>query len=147
MAFQPTENIVSREIELSALEFAGIVRPGEAVMWGQGSAEPLPLTQALLAQRHAIGGFSVFLGATFSDTLQAEHADCIRFSAYCGTGGNRPLAKAGKLDILPCHYSELAGLIASGVMGVRQYRYGCVPSQPFGIDDSSFFVYGCCGCR
>jgi len=105
---------VSKHIELNALDFAGIVRPGDGVMWGQGSAEPLPLTEALLAQRHAIGRFSVFLGVTFSDTLKEEHADCIDFSAYCGTGGNRVLAKAGKLDILPCHYSELPGLIAGG---------------------------------
>ena len=105
---------MSTTIELNALDFAGIVRPGDGVMWGQASAEPLPLTAALMAQRHAIGRFSVFLGVTFSDTLKEEHADCVSFSAYCGTGGNRVLAKAGKLDILPSHYSELPGLIASG---------------------------------
>ena len=109
---------MSKTIELSALEFSGIIRSGDAVMWGQASAEPLPLSRALMEQRHAIGSFSVFLGVSFSDTLKEEHADCIRFSAYCGTGGNRVLAKAGKLDILPCHYSELPGLIASGQLKV-----------------------------
>ena len=39
-------------------------------MWGQANAEPLPLTQALMAQRHAIGHFDVFLGITYSDTLK-----------------------------------------------------------------------------
>ena len=81
-------------------------------MWGQANAEPLPLTQALMAQRHAIGNFGVFLGVTYSDTLKTEYTDCIRFSAYCGSGGNRALAKAGKLDILPSHYSQLGELIA-----------------------------------
>jgi len=103
----------SKELELNALDLGAIVRPGDSVMWGQANAEPLPLTRALMAQRQAIGDFSVFLGVTYSDTLKAEYADCIRFSAYCGSGGNRALAKSGKLDILPCHYSHLRELIAS----------------------------------
>jgi acyl-CoA hydrolase len=101
-------------------------------MWGQGSAEPLPLTQALMAQRHAIGHFGVFLGVTFSDTLKAEYADCIRFSAYCGTGGNRALAKAGKLDILPCHYSQLPGMIASGQLKVDVLLLQLAPANERG---------------
>lgn len=105
---------MSSIIELNALDFGAVVRPGDGVMWGQANAEPLPLSQALMAQRHAIGDFSVFLGVTYSDTLKPEYADCVRFSAYCGSGGNRALAKAGKLDILPCHYSHLRNLIAKG---------------------------------
>jgi len=109
---------LAKELELNALDLAAIVRPGDSVIWGQANAEPLPLTQALMAQRHAIGTFGVFLGVTYSDTLKAEYADCIHFSGYCGTGGNRALAKAGKLDILPCHYSQLHQLIASGRLKV-----------------------------
>jgi len=109
---------LAKELELDALDFGAIVRPGDSVMWGQANAEPVPLTQALMAQRHAIGNFNAFLGVTYSDTLKAEHADCIHFSAYCGSGGNRALAKAGKLDILPCHYSHLGELIASGRLKV-----------------------------
>jgi acetyl-CoA hydrolase len=131
--YSPTEDdIVCKTIELSALEFAGIIRPGDSVMWGQGSAEPLPLTEALMAQRHSIGNFSVFLGVTFSDTLKQEHADCIRFFGYCGTGGNRVLAKAGKLDILPCHYSELPRLIASGQLKVDVLLLQLAPANARG---------------
>ena len=104
---------MAKILELNALDFGAVVRPGDTVMWGQANAEPLPLTQALMAQRHAIGNFNVFLGISYSDTLKAEYADCIRFSGYAGTGGNRALAKAGKLDILPCHYSHLRDLIAN----------------------------------
>jgi len=105
---------LAKELELHALDLGALIRPGDSVMWGQADAEPLPLTQALMAQRHAIGEFKVFLGVTYSDTLKAEYADCVRFSAYCGSGGNRALAKAGKLDILPVHYSQLRDLICSG---------------------------------
>ena len=102
---------MANELELNALDLGAIVCPGDSVMWGQADAEPVPLTQALMAQRHAIGNFNVFLGISYSDTLKTEYADCIRFSGYAGTGSNRALAKAGKLDILPCHYSHLRDLI------------------------------------
>src|SRR3990172_8267665 len=105
---------ITQELAPQSLDLSAIVRPGDTVVWGQASAEPLPLTQALMAQRHAIGRFNVFLGVTYSDTLKPEYADCVTFSGYCGTGGNRALAKAGKLDILPVHYSQIPALIQSG---------------------------------
>ena len=109
---------MAKILELNALDFGAIVRPGDTILWGQADAEPVPLTQALMARRHAIGHFNCFLGITYSDTLKLEYADCIHFSAYAGTGGNRALAKAGKLDVLPCHYSHLHQLMASGKMKV-----------------------------
>ncbi len=117
---------------MNALDFAAIVRPGDTVMWGQANAEPLPLTQALMAQRHAIGNFDVFLGISYSDTLKTEYTDCVRFSGYAGTGGNRVLASAGKLEILPCHYSHLHGLIASRRLKVDVLLLQLAPSNERG---------------
>ena len=123
---------MTKIFELNALDFGAIVRPGDTVMWGQADAEPVPLTRALMAQRHAIGNFSVFLGITYSDTLKPEYADCIRFSGYAGTGGNRALAKAGKLDILPCHYSHLRELMASGRLKVDVLLLQLAPANERG---------------
>ena len=109
---------MAKQLELNALDFGAIVRAGDTVMWGQADAEPLPLTRALMAQRHAIGKFNAFLGITYSDTIKPEYADCIRFSGYAGSGANRALAQAGLLDILPCHYSHLGTLMASGRLKV-----------------------------
>lgn len=92
----------------------GLIRPGDTVMWGQACAEPLTLTQALVDRRLEVARIRVFLGIGAAATLAAEHADAIDFVAYCGSGTNRALAQAGVLDILPCHYSQLPGLIASG---------------------------------
>ncbi len=104
---------------LEALDFAQIVRPGDTVTWGQASAEPLPLTRALIAQRRAVGGrFKVFLGVGYSDSVTPEAADCIDISAYCGAGANRALSEAGALDILPCHYSQYPELIRSGALKI-----------------------------
>jgi acyl-CoA hydrolase len=103
-------------IELAAADprLAGIVRPGELVMWGQGSAEPTTLTRALMAQRAEIGRFCAFVGISLSDAVQPAHADCVSFVSYCGAAHNRALAQAGCLEILPCHYSELPRLIEGG---------------------------------
>ena len=123
---------MTKVLELNALDFAAIVRPGDTVMWGQANAEPMPLTQALMAQRHAIGNFNVFLGISYSDTLKVEYADCIRFSGYAGTGANRALAKAGTLDILPCHYSHLRDLIASRRLSVDVLLLQLAPANAHG---------------
>jgi len=102
------------EFTLETLDLSAFVRPGDTVLVGQADSEPLPLSRALAAQRAAVGGrFTVFLGVNLGDAFAPEHGDCIDFLAYCGTGRNRPLAKAGVLDVLPCHYSEFPGLIRS----------------------------------
>ncbi len=106
---------MARHVDLDRLDLASIVRPGDTVTWGQATAEPLSLTEALMARRHAIGGFDVFLGISCSQTPRVEFTDCVRFSSYCGTGTNRALAKAGKLDVLPCHYSQLTDVLARKV--------------------------------
>lgn len=116
MRHLPTDANIIMPILLApdSIDFASIVRPGDTVTWGQSNAEPLPLTQKLLAQRRRIGPFRVFLGASNFDTCRPEHADCIDFVSYCGTGANRALAKAGALDILPCHYSQFPQMMDSG---------------------------------
>jgi len=123
---------MSKELDPRSLDFAAIVRPGDTVMWGQATAEPVTLAKALMAQRHAIGGFRVFLGMSNSDTLKPEYADCIEFSSYCGTGSNRALVKAGKLDILPCHYSQFPGLIQSGRLKIDVLMLQLAPADDAG---------------
>ncbi len=97
---------MARTIRADSLEFAKIIRPGETVCWGQASSEPLTLTEALMAQRHTLGGINAFTGIGWNETTHPEHADAIQFSSYCGTGRNRLLHKAGTLDILPIHYGQ-----------------------------------------
>ncbi len=101
-------------LEPHELEFAAFVNTGDRLAWGQAGAEPLALTRALMAQRAAVGPFSAFIGTTWSDTADPACADFVQFISYCGAGGNRRLAKAGLLQVLPCHYSQLAELIRTG---------------------------------
>lgn len=100
------------------VDLTSVVKPGDTVVWGQGCGEPRTLTEALIAQRHALRGISVFLGATFSETLRPEHADCIRFIGIGGIGRNSELTRTGSLDVLPCHVSDLPEFFASGSLPV-----------------------------
>ncbi|MDG9930459.1 MULTISPECIES: acetyl-CoA hydrolase/transferase C-terminal domain-containing protein [unclassified Pseudomonas] len=119
-------------LQTDNLDLSALIRPGDTVLWGQANAEPLPLTRALMAQRQRIGRFRVMLGIANSDTCRPEHADCVDFLAYCGAGANRELARAGALDILPCHYSQLPALIGSGALRIDVLLLQLAPADADG---------------
>lgn len=102
--------------DLGELDFADLVHPGDTIVWAQACAEPLSLVERLLEQRVEIGQFRCFLGIPASHTVRPEHADHISFVSYCGSGANRELHRAGVLDIVPCHYSRLPGLLSTGAL-------------------------------
>ena len=89
------------------------IRPGDGVVFGQATAEPQTLVEALVAQREAFAGATLFMGVNWSGTVRPEHADHLRLTAYCGSGHNRKLADSGVLDIHPHPYSQLASLLRS----------------------------------
>ena len=99
-------------------DLSAYIRPGDTVLWGQASAEPLGLTRALVAQRHRLGRPRLFLGIGQSGVLKPEHAEAFELLSYCGSGSNRALAAAGVLDILPVHYSQLPVLMRSGALRI-----------------------------
>lgn len=99
-------------VDAANLDFRTVVRPGDFVVWGQACAEPVTLTEGLLAQRRDLGGITCFLGIPAADTVKPGHADHIRFISYCGTGSNRLLAAAGALEIYPGHYSTLPDFVS-----------------------------------
>lgn len=104
-------------LDAARLDLARYIRPGDIVSWGQCGAEPCALVEALIQQRSSVGGrFGVFLGATWSGLLDAQHADVIDFCSYTGSGRNQKLADAGLLDILPVHYSQLRNALKVDVL-------------------------------
>jgi acyl-CoA hydrolase len=97
-------------------DLSNLIRPGDGVLWGQGTAEPQTLVEEFLAQRAAYPGASAFLGINYSGAVRAEHADQLRFTAYCGTGHNRRLIDAGVADVLPFPFSRFGALIRAGTI-------------------------------
>src|SRR6202158_5247018 len=96
------------------LELARYIRRAAPGVGAQGAAEPLTLSETLVAQRHAIGPITVFLGPGYSETLQPEHADCLTFLGMSAIGTRRRLVDAGVLRLIPCQLSDVGSLFASG---------------------------------
>ena len=104
-----------QEIKLEDLDFGGIVRPGDQIVWGQGAGEPATLVERLLEQRHAIGHASVFCaGVRSRRTLKPEHTDTLSFTSFGAMGNLQALARAGMLRVLPTHLSQVNGYFKRG---------------------------------
>jgi acyl-CoA hydrolase len=102
-----------QEIDPRKLDLAAIIRPGEHIVWGSGTGEPLTLVEKFLEQRHQLGNTSVFLGGIcYSETLKPEHADVVTFSGFGAQGNLRHLARAGVLRVIPCHLSQVPSYFA-----------------------------------
>jgi len=102
------------ELDAAALDLARFVRPGDTVAVAQGASEPLTLTAALVAQCDRLGALKVFIGAMYSDTFAPDAAPAFRYASYGALASNLRLARAGRLEVVPCHYSQLPWLLASG---------------------------------
>lgn len=98
-----------REIRLEELDFASVIRPGDHVVWGAG---PPTLVERLLEQRDRIRGTEIYLAG---GRIKPEHADALSFSSF-GAMGNRALARAGVLHVIPSHLSPLNGWFEKGVL-------------------------------
>jgi acyl-CoA hydrolase len=106
------------EIQLRNLDLATIIQPGDHIVWGQGTGEPMALVEKLIEQRHAIGKIGAFLGGTgYGFAYKPEHADSITFSGFGAIGTPRRLAAAGALQIIPCHLSQLPSYFLDGIVG------------------------------
>jgi acyl-CoA hydrolase len=116
--------------DISELDLASYIRPGDTVAWGQACAEPLTLTQALADQRQRLGGVRCFTG--ISATLRPEHTDYLSVTSYTAAGANRTLVQAGALDILAVHFSDLPAILAAGSQRVDVVFLSLPPPRPDG---------------
>src|SRR6201999_699748 len=84
----------------------------DGVWWGQGSAEPEPLVNALLDQADAVGPVQAFCGLTWNPRLSGGLPRSLAVQSYGGLGQLRGLSREGSLHVVPCHYSALPRLFA-----------------------------------
>jgi acyl-CoA hydrolase len=99
-----------------SIDLSRYIKKGDAVVWTQTTAEPLTLTEAFVAQRQALGPCAVFIGATYSNTLQPEHQDFLKLSTFGGFGFNHRLIDTHALEVIPLHCSEVGNMITKGVI-------------------------------
>lgn len=95
------------------IDFSGLIREGDLVVCGQATAEPVTLTEALMAQATQLPPFRMMIGPVFSDTFSAAVAPDVAFQSYGVIGNARRLAKAGRLDVIPSNYSAFCADFAA----------------------------------
>jgi acyl-CoA hydrolase len=127
-----------KTVAIDDLNLAEHIRPGDAIIWGQASSEPLDLIDLLIKQRADIGKVSAFVGLSLTRTLQPEHCDFISLSSYGALGTNSKLAAAGVLDFIPCHYSSVPNLIDSGRLALDVVFVQISPPGPDGSHSLGF---------
>lgn len=96
------------------IDLGGYIAPGDGVWWGQGGAEPEPLVDALVEQIPSIGPVTAFVGLTWNTTVTKDPPAELTVVSYGGLGGLRDLSKRGRLEVLPCHYSAIPRMFATG---------------------------------
>lgn len=104
-----------KRLDAGSLDLRAIVRLGDSVVVGQAAAEPQTLTEALVAQRADFGRIHVFLGVGVTTTFAPAHQDHFDFRGFCGAVTNRRLIRAGGMEVIPCHFSQVSGLFRSGM--------------------------------
>ncbi|MGL9621883.1 acetyl-CoA hydrolase/transferase C-terminal domain-containing protein [Bradyrhizobium sp. U531] len=95
------------------IDFSGLIREGDLVVCGQATAEPVTLTEALMAQAAQLPPFRMMIGPVFSDTFSATCPPNVAFQSYGVIGNARRLAKAGRLDVIPSNYSAFCADFAA----------------------------------
>jgi acyl-CoA hydrolase len=95
------------------IDFSGLIREGDLVVCGQATAEPVTLTEALMAHAEQLPPFRMMVGPVFSDTFSASCAPNVSFQSYGVIGNTRRLAKAGRLDVVPSNYSAFCADFAA----------------------------------
>lgn len=102
------------------------------VWCGQGAAEPVSLTGALVTQASRIGDLTAFVGMLFSNTFTNAQRNGLALCGYGGIGTARKLVEDGHMQVVPCHYSQLAGLVSQGRLRCDVVMLQLSPTGPDG---------------
>lgn len=98
------------------LDLSRYLKPGDRIVFGQACGEPTTLVEALIAQGAGIGNLSAFIATSFSGLFVPETAGAFRLSSMGAIGALRSMTKAGALDVIPVHVSQVGPLIAAGLI-------------------------------
>jgi len=105
---------MTERIAPERFEFASLIKPGDAIVWGQMTAEPPTLVELLSKQAAELGGISAFVGLALSETLEPQSAQHIDLSFVGGGQTNHRFARAGALNALPVHLSRIPSHLLAG---------------------------------
>jgi acyl-CoA hydrolase len=89
------------------------IKPGDTLVAGQTLGEPEALLDALFDSQTVPPGVRLFTGMSLSRVL-TRTPTAIELLSFVGLGTNRELIAEGRMELVPCHMSDLPGLLTSG---------------------------------
>ena len=100
----------------SAADAVALVRDGDSIIVPTGVGEPPALLAALSERRRSLHGVRVsqILAMRPYAYLDPATVDHVRHVAFFYGGATRPGGRAGWIDFIPNHFSEIPGLIERG---------------------------------
>ena len=104
-------------VDAARLDLARHMQRGDRVVFGQACGEPSTLVEALIAQVAAIGDISAFIATSFSGAFTPATAASFALSSMGAIGTLRAMTRAGLLQVVPVHVSQVGPLITAGVIG------------------------------
>lgn len=107
-------------MSIGTTTLAPLVGEGCGLWWGQGAGEPVGLVDALLdlVQKEGAGPDAVtaFSGLSLNPRFDRDLPEGLDLLSYGALGKLRKVAAAGRLGIVPAHYSALPRLFARGAL-------------------------------
>jgi acyl-CoA hydrolase len=128
-----------RQRRLEPADAVRVVHDGETVVVPIGAGEPPTLLRALAERRRELRGVTVFqlLPLRQTEYFDPDTSEHVRHcSAFLG-GPNRRGVNEGWADYYPAHFSEIPGLIRSGLLSSH-----VVFAQASAMDEHGFFALG-----
>ncbi|WP_407445836.1 acetyl-CoA hydrolase/transferase family protein [Rhodococcus sp. (in: high G+C Gram-positive bacteria)] len=100
-----------------AIDVREFLRRGDHIVVGQACGEPSGVLGALIAQGRDVGDLTVFVATSFSGIFTPESAESFALSSMGAIGALRSMSKAHRLDVIPCHVSQVGPMIEAGIIG------------------------------
>ncbi len=122
---------------MAASLLAQHLRPGDHVVIGQATSEPVGLVAALLALAPGLDGLNLFCGYSLNPGWR-DIPDGFRLTTYCGLGAMGPLVGRARARVIPFSMSQLSATLASGMM-----RADVVLLQVSPADSDGYHSLGC----
>jgi acetyl-CoA hydrolase len=92
---------------------ADLVNPGDLMVAGQVLGEPTALLNQIFAEPARLAGARLFTGMGLTSVMERAPAQ-LRLLSFVGMGANARLLAAGRMELVPCHMSELPWLMTEG---------------------------------
>jgi len=89
------------------------LRPGDRIVVGQATGEPIALVAKLIEAAEGIGGLKVSCGYSLNPAWKIERPDALYITTYCGSGTMVPTVARFRARVIPCAMSQLSAALVS----------------------------------